>query len=137
MITEYMDKQLFREKLREAVLNSIKERVQDGYARSQSVVPIVTGKLKRSGLESETDEGAKIFYGADYASFVERGMQEHYEHVNSFFRKNGTFVKGFTRHMPKTEAKNYIRNSIKGAFEKFASTLDSNLRAKFKSVNWK
>lgn len=130
---EYMDKS----KIKEALLEAIQERVKDGFERSQDVVPVISGNLKRSGKEEDIENGAKIFYGMTYSSIVERGMPEHYEHVDSFFRKDGVFVKAFTRHMSERKPKEYIKKSLKAAFEKFSSTFDSNLREKFKRVSRK
>lgn len=124
-------------KIKEVLLKAIQERVKDGFDRSQAVVPVVTGNLKRSGKEEDIENGAKLEYKIEYSSFVERGMPAHYEHVDSFFRKDGVFVKGFTRYMKERKPRNFIRNSLKAAFERFPSSFDSNLREKFKRVNWK
>jgi len=134
---ESMNKVAFQAKLKEVLLETIQERVRDGYERSQQAVPVITGNLKRSGKETDIDNGAKIEYKMEYASIVERGAPAHYEQLGGFFRKNGAFVKAHTRHMPEKKPKNYIKNSLKTAFERFSITFDSNLRAKFKRVTWK
>lgn len=124
----------FKTNTREALIKAIQEKVKDAFDRSQGVVPVETGKLKKSGKESELPNGARIFYGMEYASFVERGVPAHYEQVESYYRKSGVFVKAFSRSMPAQPPKEYIKKSIKASFERFSSAFNSSLSGKFKSV---
>ncbi len=48
--------------------------------------PVITGFLKRSGIEEKTDDGYMLAYRAPYASIVEHGAPAHEETVEAHTR---------------------------------------------------
>lgn len=53
--------------------------VETIYKDSQKVVPVVTGRLKRSGGFGSTANSEDVFYNAPYANYVERRRHYFYD----------------------------------------------------------
>lgn len=51
----------------------VREIAEDILAESQRLVPVDSGRLKRSGKVVETDDGFEVVYDAPYAAYVEHG----------------------------------------------------------------
>jgi len=123
-----------KDKIREAILNSLRECIKEAFQLSQERVPVITGNLKRSGNEIDIENGAQLYYLIFYSSFVERGVKAHIETVNGYYRGDGIYVKAFTRNMPERMPKEFIKSSMIDSFENFSSKFDFHLRNRFKKV---
>ncbi len=125
---------MVKEKIREAILEAIREKAKEAFDKSQNVVPVKTGNLKRSGTCKEIENGSNIIYSAEYASNIEHGVEDHIEVVNGFYRKDGSYVKSHTKRVSARQGKKYIENSLKSAFDNFNSSLEYSLKRRFKKV---
>ena len=67
-------------------------------------------------------------------STIERGVEDHIEVVNGFYRKDGSYVKSHTKKVSAKQGKKYIENSLKSAFNNFNSSLEYSLKRRFKKV---
>jgi hypothetical protein len=119
--------------VKQSIINAIRNRVKVAFALSQSVVPVDTGKLKKSGSEKNIPNGAEIKYISPYASDVERGLTDRWVDVRGYRRK-GIWIKEYRRWQPSREPAKFIENSLHDSFKMFATVLDNELRAKFSNV---
>lgn len=125
---------MVKEKIREAILEAIREKAKEAFDKSQNVVPVKTGNLKRSGEYKEIDDGGQILYAVEYASVIERGTESSIEVVNGFYRRDGTYVKSHTKKVSAKQGRKYIENSLKDAFSNLNSSLEYSLKRRFKKV---
>ena len=117
-----------REIIRDTIVDSIRRRTDTAFRESQYRVPVITGKLKRSGTFSAIDSGANIIYWADYSSFVEHGIKGGIQKVRGFYRRGGSYVKSFSRYMPKREGRHFIESSLKDSFKELNSEFENQVR---------
>lgn len=121
------------DEIKQALIKAIQNRVEIAFGKSQQVVPVVTGALRRSGNEKDIDAGASIIYSQNYASFVERGTKAGIRNVQGYYRKGGAYVKPHSYFSNGQEPKYFIRNSMQESFSSFADAFDIALRDKFGS----
>ena len=121
-----------------AIKDSVFQTGWNAFIYSQSIVPVKTGDLKRSGDFSRELDGIQIKYKIHYAEIVERGWNGGNIWINSYSRSDGTFVRGHMKYQPKREGVHYIENALKRYFlEKvssrsfFQDKVLQNLRASF------
>lgn len=119
--------------IRDALVDSVRDRANYAFSLSQIAVPVVTGFLKQSGTVRDEEGGSVINYKAPYASNIERGTESHYEPVAGHVRK-GKYVKGHIRAVTKKEGKHFIEKSLKQSFEGLSNIVDMFLRVKFPRV---
>lgn len=112
------------------IIDTIHDRMRIAFNDSQAKVPVRTGFLKHSGSVTDLDKGSSIVYSAEYSSFVELGLRGGYQNVHGFYRKDGKYVKSFSRYMPYRAGVFFIRNSVQGAMQEFPKFLAEKLGAK-------
>ena len=125
--------QNIKQKISDSILGAIRTATDQAFTLSQSVVPVDTGALKKSGSQSALNDGAVLKYDIDYASFVERGLKARIDHVKGYYRQ-GSYVKGYTRSEPDIKPVFFIKNSMTSTFSKLGDILDGQLRTKFHNV---
>lgn len=76
-----MPKYLFTKVIEDAIIAGIRECGEDIFNMSQYLVPVATGKLKRSGKIKKIAKGIQITYTSDHASPVEFGTGHRRESV--------------------------------------------------------
>ena len=119
-----------RKDIYEAILNAIYNKSDIAFRSSQAKVPVITGALKRSGSIAKNSDGAKIEYKMDYSSFVEHGIKGGMQEVRGHYRRDGSYVKSFSRYMPMRKGKFFIGSSVKESFADLALELSNQLRIK-------
>ena len=128
-----MDKKVVKQ-VETALLRAIGICVGKGFYKSQQVVPVVSGELRRSGDMVPVPNGLAIKYEKPYASFVERGVSPGIRKVASFVR-NGKMVKGYEYYGKGQKAEHFIGNSLMEAFEyEFADSFESYLRQEIHNI---
>jgi len=70
-----MPRYLFTKQIEAAIIQGIRDCAADILAVSQNLVPVKTGKLKRSGKMRKIPKGAEIIYKREYAAAVEFGRR--------------------------------------------------------------
>src|SRR6476619_6947358 len=76
-----MPKYLFTKVLQDAIVAGIRECGEDIFNMSQYLVPVASGKLKKSGKIKKIPMGIEITYSSDHAAPVEFGTRTRRESV--------------------------------------------------------
>jgi hypothetical protein len=100
----------------ESIRDALKKTGKVAFKESQSVVPVDTGALKKSGSFQTVNEGFIICYAKEYASIIEKGWKGGKVWTSSFRRSNGVKVKGHYKKQPFREGRYFIENSLKKYF---------------------
>ena len=131
----YIINSKIKSQIKIALIDALRHRVDMSYRTSQVRVPVRTGYLKRHGFFSVVENGAQIIYSPIYSSYVERGIRGGNQNVRGHYRRDGTYVRPFTRYIPPREGKHYIESSLRDNFEdELANDFDAQLRIRFKNV---
>ena len=125
-----MDRKTAKEKIKDAILEAIWTTGHRGYQQSQRDCPVVTGELKRSGSDTSQEDGIVINYSAEYASFIEQGIQAGTRHVKAH-TQNGHPVKSYSYEAKAVKATPFIEKSLTKAFDSFSDDINANLQDKF------
>lgn len=123
-----MDKQLAKIRVRESVINAIRETAQQAFAISQRKCPVDTGQLKSSGRIDNIENGVAITYSAPYASFVHNGTRAGLRNVPSYSRRNGIRVKEYSYPTLGIKPNPFIKSALDEAFGDFSEKFDNKLR---------
>jgi hypothetical protein len=115
--------QNIKKKIFEALLKAIQESGQRAFEKSQENVPVVTGDLKRSGVKTNLQDGMKIEYKKEYASFVEFGKKAGTVVVPSFFRRDGKYVHSYKYYTEGQKAQHFIEKGMTLAYETYFPTI--------------
>ena len=122
-----MDRQLARQKIKEAILAAIWEAGHRGFQDSQRNVPVESGTLKRSGSDKSREDGIEITYAAPYASYVHDGTAEGERHVKAHTRE-GRPVRAYTYHASASKANPFLEKALTDSFKNFSDDMDENLK---------
>lgn len=122
------------EKVKQGLLLAVHTAGNRSFGLSQINCPVKTGFLKRSGQFRAVNEGAIITYTAPYASIVERGTRGGTVHVQTYAKKDGTVVSGYSYSASPREGRHFIENGLRTGFSRFADDVDEKLRLSFKNV---
>jgi len=111
-----------RRRITDKIFKAITKGVQDNgnfvFKKSQHVVPVKTGFLKKSGGYQPKKDGWILKYNAPYAAIVEEGSSGGKEYIpphtrKAYTRKDGTRVKatqiaGYSVDTPEREGRQFL-----------------------------
>lgn len=122
-----------KDKVMESLLEALQDKASKGFTLSQERCPVKSGGLKGSGSIEHLPDKSIIHYSKEYASNVERGVEDHTESVRGHMigRK---YIRSHTRHIKAREGIHFIENSLKEAFKELNNSVDSELRIRFSNV---
>jgi hypothetical protein len=125
-----------REKISKSIIWAIRKTGYAAFNGSRAKCPIVSGRLKSSSKDTILPKGYQLKYGAEYASFVERGTKAGIRHVRSYYRRDGAFVKSHSYYSRGQRAQKFIGKSMDESFKgpTFSNNLTETLKMNFKSV---
>lgn len=123
-----MDKDIARQKIKDAIVAAIQKAGHRGFQESQRTVPVETGRLKHSGSDKNTEDGIEIAYDAPYASYVHDGTQAGERHVKAHVR-NSKPVRAYTYHASVGKANPFLEKALTNSFDNFADDVDQNLKS--------
>jgi len=126
---------LDKNKIRNILIEAIRNKGREAFNSSQSICPVKTGKLRNSGNVTDIENGIMIQYRQDYASEVERDFAGGRITVKPYRRQDGTLVKGYSYYAPPRKGQHFIENSLKRHFDGLNAEVDIGLRRNFKSVS--
>lgn len=116
--------------IKDAIIDAIRKRVDYAFMLSQQRCPYKTGYLKRHGNYSKIENGAQIIYQCEYASYMERGLKGGQQSVRGFYRRDGVYVRPFSRYMPHREGQHFIESSLEDSFKEFADNFEIDAKQK-------
>ena len=79
--------------VRNGLVTTMRKLGKDIFDRSQQLVPVATGKLKRSGSYTVLQDGSRIAYDAPYAVGVESGQWQFIKITNANKSKFQRYMK--------------------------------------------
>lgn len=123
-----------RNMVKDAIIKAIQESAEKAFQASKPRTPVKTGHLKNSATRTDLPNGARLFYPAPYASYVEKGVRAMYVNVRAYWHSNGYQVKAHRRWQPYRPPLEFIKKSMDETFNQFGDSVDSNLRNSFSNV---